>query len=134
MQTLESDGKVLRPVLLKPREMVFLAIGLNGDALVDNEIDGSGITDEHLRPDVMPARSKPGAGEALREAVAPFIHPVPDVAQALRQSKNDRLEVERVELAGAQSPVERCDGDLEWLVKDYAVQSIDEANGYDGAP
>jgi hypothetical protein len=133
VQICEGDIDVSAAILLKAVPMELVAVHLYCRNLVHDEVDASQVAEAHLGLDLSTGETKPRSGQALRQGLAGLIHPVRDAAITLGQAKDERFEVDLVESAGVERPIEHGDSILEGFVEDHTPQRIQQIYGCCGA-
>lgn len=129
VELLERDVRVLMPVPFEPGEVELFAVHLNADAVIDEQINHFTARDPNLRYHRMPARSQPGAGKALGQAVTHVVHPVAYAPVIRWKLKQQLLEVEHIQRTSSQGPVESSDRCFQTLVQNNAAQGVAKPYG-----
>jgi hypothetical protein len=114
--------------------MELIAIDLDRDDFVNNQVNRLAIIQADLRPNLVPAQPQPSAREAFGKRLTVGIYPVSNAAPFEWQPQDERLKIDEIKRTRVDRPVQRGHGSLKLLIENDADESIDEPDGHGGSP
>ena len=112
---------------------MLVPIDLDSGDPVDDQVDATAVGHQNLRHHDVTAQTKARACEALGQGFAIRVHPIADPAALDRQTEDESLKVDDVELPGMECPIDRSDGHLQLFVENNPLKGIHKPGSTDGS-
>lgn len=126
MEMIPGYPQIFRAILVEPIPVESLAIDLDRDALVDDEVDALSYPQANLASDGVATEPQSGSGQALGEALARAIRPVHYPMKGWREVEDDALEIDRIQVPDVERPIQRSDSRLYVFIQDDSDERIEQ--------